>query len=239
VAPGRAPKAAKNLTPESLKVPVKVKICGVRAPSIVETAADAGADYVGLVFFTKSPRHLTTAEARVLAKIAQGRIGTVAVLVDPSDALIDEVAETVGPDLLQLHGGESPERVAAIKARSNLPVMKAISIAAASDVAGAGAYAAIADRILFDAKADAAGELPGGNGVAFDWCALQGFGAPFALSGGLTPETVANAIAMTGAGLVDVSSGVERAPGEKDSDLVKRFISAAKNAAPQPRAKAS
>jgi phosphoribosylanthranilate isomerase len=222
-----------------LKVPVKVKICGVRTPSIVETAADAGADYVGLVFFTKSPRHLTTAEARVLAKIAKGRIGTVAVLVDPSDALIDEVAGTVAPDLLQLHGGESPERVAAIKARSNLPVMKAIAIAASSDVAAAGAYAAIADGILFDAKADAAAELPGGNGVAFDWRALHGFGAPFALSGGLTLDTVATAIAMTGAALVDVSSGVERAPGEKDPDLVKRFIRAAKSVGQQAKAKAS
>jgi phosphoribosylanthranilate isomerase len=222
-----------------LKVPVKVKICGVRTPSIVETAADAGADYVGLVFFAKSPRHLTTAEARVLAKIAKGRIGTVAVLVDPSDALIDEVAETVRPDLLQLHGGESPERVAAIKARANLPVMKAISIAASSDVVGARAYAAIADSILFDAKAGAAAELPGGNGVAFDWRALKGFGAPFALSGGLTPDTVATAIAMTGAALVDVSSGVERAPGEKDPDLVRRFIRAAKSVGQQPKAKAS
>jgi phosphoribosylanthranilate isomerase len=220
-------------------VPVKVKICGVRTPSIVETAAEAGADYVGFVFYAKSPRHLTVPEARVLAKIAKGRIGTVAVLVDPSDALIDEVAETVRPDLIQLHGGESPERVAAIKARTKLPVMKAIAIATAADVAGADAFAAIADSILFDAKADDAAELPGGNGVAFDWRALQGFGAPFALSGGLTPETVANAIAMTGAGLVDVSSGVERAPGEKDPDLVKRFIRAVKSAGQQARAKAS
>ena len=152
---------------------------------------------------------------------------------------IDEVVGTVGPDLLQLHGGESPERVAAIKARTRLPVMKAISIATASDVAGARAYAAVADRILFDAKADATAELPGGNGVAFDWRALQGFGAPFALSGGLTPDTVAAAIGMTGAAFVDVSSGVERAPGEKDPDLVKRFIRAAKGAVQQTRAKAS
>ena len=220
-------------------MPVKVKICGVRTPAIVETAAEAGADFIGLVFFAKSPRHLTPSEAKVLAETAKGRIGTVAVLVDPSDALIEQVVETFGPDLLQLHGRESPERVAAIKARSNVPVMKAISIATACDVAGAGAYAAIADRILFDAKADAAAELPGGNGVAFDWRALQGFGAPFALSGGLTLDTVASAIAMTGAGLVDVSSGVERAPGEKDPDLIKRFIRAAKSAAPQTRAKVS
>ncbi len=220
-------------------MPVKVKICGVRTPAIIETAAEAGADYVGLVFFAKSPRHLTPAEAKALAKTAQGRIGTVAVLVDPGDELIDEVVGTVGPDLLQLHGGESPERVAAIKARTRLPVMKAISIATASDVAGARAYAAVADSILFDAKADATAEFPGGNGVAFDWRALQGFGAPFALSGGLTPDTVATAIGMTGAEFVDVSSGVERAPGEKDPDLVKRFIRAAKGAVPQTRAKAS
>ena len=129
--------------------------------------------------------------------------------------------------------------MAAIKARTNLPVMKAIAIAAVADVAGADAFAASADCILFDAKADVTAELPGGNGVAFDWRALQGFSAPFALSGGLTPDTVANAIAMTGAGLVDVSSGVERAPGEKDPDLVKRFIRAAKSVGQQARAKAS
>lgn len=220
-------------------MPVKVKICGVRTPAIVETAAEEGADYVGLVFFAKSPRHLTMAEAKALARAASGRIGTVAVLVDPDDALIDDVVATVGPDLLQLHGREAPERVAAIKARTKVPVMKAVSIAVASDVAGARAYAAIADRILFDAKADASAALPGGNGVAFDWRALKGFGAPFALSGGLTPDTVAPAIAMTGAAMVDVSSGVERAPGEKDPDLVKRFIRAAKSAGREPRAKAS
>lgn len=206
---------------------------------MVETAAEAGADYVGLVFFAKSPRHLTQAEAKAIAKAAAGKIGIVAVLVDPSDALIDEVVGTVGPDLLQLHGGESPERVAAIKARTKVPVMKAVAIASAADVAGARAYAASADRILFDAKADDAALLPGGNGVAFDWRVLQGFGAPFALSGGLTADTVAAAISMTGANLVDVSSGVERAPGDKDPELVKRFIRAAKSAGHEARAKAS
>jgi phosphoribosylanthranilate isomerase len=220
-------------------VPVKVKICGVRTPAIVETAAEAGADYVGLVFFAKSPRHLTPALAETLARAARGRIGTVAVLVDPDDALIDSVTATVRPDLLQLHGSETPERVAAIKARAGLPVMKAIAIATAADVAAAHAFAENADHILFDAKADPGAPLPGGNGVAFDWRALQGFGAPFALSGGLTPETVAAAVSMTGAALVDVSSGVERGPGEKDPELVKRFIEAAKAAAREPRAKAS
>lgn len=220
-------------------MPAKVKICGVRTPAIIETAAEAGADYVGLVFFARSPRSLTPELARTLASTARGKIGTVAVLVDPDDALIDSVVEAVRPDLLQLHGGESPERVAAIKLRTGLPVMKAVAIATASDVASARAYAAIADRILFDAKADASAPLPGGNGVVFDWRALKGFGAPFALSGGLTPETVATAIGMTGADLVDVSSGVERAPGEKDAELVRRFIRAAKGAVSQPKARAS
>jgi phosphoribosylanthranilate isomerase len=221
-------------------VPAKVKICGVRTLAIVETAVEAGADYVGFVFFAKSPRNLTLQAAKVLALAARGRVGTVAVLVDADDAVIDDVVETVRPDLLQLHGGETPERVAAIKACTRLPVMKAVAIAEASDVAAARAYAAIADCVLFDAKADAGATLPGGNGVAFDWRVLKGFGTPFALSGGLTPETVAMAISMTGAELVDVTSGVERSPGEKDAELVKRFIRAAKGAvSSKPRAKAS
>ena len=136
-------------------MPAKVKICGVRTPAIVETAAEAGADYVGFVFFEKSPRYLTLAAAKSLARAARGRIGTVAVLVDPDDALIDRVVETVRPDLLQLHGSETPERVAAIKARAKLPVMKAVAVASVADVAAARAFAASADHILFDAKAGA------------------------------------------------------------------------------------
>jgi phosphoribosylanthranilate isomerase len=197
-------------------VPVKVKICGVRTPAIVETAAEEGADFVGFVLFPKSPRYIEPEEARVLAAIAKGKVGTVAVLVDPDDALIDEVVERVRPNLLQLHGDETPERVAAIKGRAGLPVMKAIAVAEAGDVADAGKYAASADFILFDAKA-----------------------SPDALLGGLTPDTVGEAIRLTGASLVDVSSGVERAPGEKDAQLVRRFIRAAKGASPQSRAKAS
>ena len=218
---------------------VKVKICGVRTPAVVEAAAEAGADFIGLVLFPKSPRYVELEEARVLAAIARGKIGTVAVLVDADDALIDAVVERVRPDFLQLHGSETPERVAAIKARSSLPVMKAISIAEAADVAEASAYASSADYILFDAKAGAGATLPGGNGVAFDWLALKSVTTPFALSGGLTPDTVGEAIRLTGAALVDVSSGVERAPGDKDLSLVRRFIQAARSAAPQARAKAS
>ena len=218
---------------------VKVKICGVRSPAVIEAAAEAGADFVGLVMFPMSPRHVEVEAARVLAAVAKGRLGTVAVLVDPDDALIDAVVERVRPDLLQLHGTETPERVAAIKARSGLPVMKAIAVAEASDVAKADAYAGSADYVLFDAKAPAGALLPGGNGVVFDWRALTTAKAPFALSGGLTPDTVGDAILLTGAALVDVSSGVEREPGEKDLALVRRFIQAAKAAAPQVRAKAS
>ena len=220
-------------------MPVKVKICGVRTPAIVNAAAEEGADYVGFVLFPKSPRHVEIEEARSLAAIAKGSIGTVAVLVDPDDALIDAVAAKVRPDLLQLHGGETPERVAAIKRRASIPTMKAVSVAADEDVAEARRYAGFADAILFDAKAPPGGVFPGGNGVAFDWRALIDYAPPFALSGGLTPDNVGEAIRLTGAALVDVSSGVERAPGEKDEGLVRRFIRAAKATAPQTRAKAS
>jgi phosphoribosylanthranilate isomerase len=220
-------------------VPVKVKICGVRTPAIVETAEEAGADFVGLVLFPKSPRHVELEEARVLAAIARGRIGTVAVMVDPDDALVDGVVERVRPDFLQLHGSETPERVTAIRVRARLPVMKAIAVAEARDIADADKYAASADFILFDAKASPDALLPGGNGVPFNWDGLKGIKPPFALSGGLTPDTVGEAIRLTGASLVDVSSGVERAPGEKDVELVRRFIRAAKGARPQSRAKAS
>ncbi|HEU4476727.1 MAG TPA: phosphoribosylanthranilate isomerase [Methyloceanibacter sp.] len=220
-------------------MPVKVKICGVRTPAIVNAAAEEGADYVGLVFFAKSPRHLGFAQARDLALAARGKIGMVAVLVDPDDALVERVAETVLPDLIQLHGNETPERVAAIKARTSLPVLKAVGIAEATDVTKAGPFAGSADYVLFDAKADPGAALPGGNGVAFDWRALRSYSAPFALSGGLTPDNVAEAVRLTGAVLVDVSSGVESAPGVKDIELVRSFIRAAKAATPQAQAKAS
>lgn len=217
---------------------VKVKICGVRTPAILEAAAAAGADFIGLVLFAKSPRNLSPEAAGVLADAARGRIGTVAVMVDPDDALINQVAATVRPDLLQLHGHESPERVAAIKAKTGLPVIKAISVAAAADVGEASAYAGIADQILFDAKAEPDAMLPGGNGIPFDWRALAAARPPFALSGGLNPENVGEAVRLTGAALVDVSSGVETAPGVKDEKLIQRFIRAARTAALE-QAKAS
>jgi len=219
-------------------VTVKVKICGVRTPAILDAAASAGADYIGLVFFTKSPRNLSLEEASRLADAARGRIGTVAVLVDPDDVLIDAVAKEVRPDVLQLHGSETPSRVAAIKARTTLLVIKAIPVAEAADVSAASAYAGIADQILFDAKASPDAVLPGGNGVAFDWSALAAALSPFALSGGLDAGNVAEAIRVTGAELVDVSSGVETAPGVKDEKRIKQFIEAARSDV-RERAKAS
>jgi phosphoribosylanthranilate isomerase len=222
-------------------VSVKVKICGVRTPAILDVAAEAGADYIGLIFFPKSPRHIEPDAARALVERAEGKIETVAVLVDPDDAAVDRVAKEVGPDFLQLHGSETPERAAAIKARSGLPIIKAISVEMRSDAAKASAYRGIAELILFDAKADPAALLPGGNGVVFDWTALSGpsIERPFVLSGGLTPANVGEAIMLTRASVVDVSSGVERAPGDKEAGLVRDFISAAKSAGPDLKAKAS
>ncbi len=220
---------------------VKVKICGVRTPAIIDVAAEAGADYVGLVFFPRSPRFLKPDAARTLAAAAKGRIETVAVLVDPDDALVEFVVEKVRPDLIQLHGRETPKRAAAIRARAGLPLLKAIAIAEAGDTAKASAYRGIADLILFDAQADPAARLPGGNGVAFDWTLLAGADVerPFALSGGLTAANVVDALSATHAALVDVSSGVESAPGEKDANLVQAFIRAAKSTDTLARAKAS
>ena len=220
---------------------VKVKICGVRTPAILDAAAEAGADYVGFVFFPKSPRHIELAEARSLVDRAKGRVATVAVLVDPDDDLIDRAVGLVNPDILQLHGSESPDRVAAIKARAGLAVFKAVGVSDAADAASAALYAKTADMVLFDAKPLPTDILPGGNGVSFDWTRLRGLSLeePFGLSGGLTADNVAEAIALTGAALVDVSSGVEHVPGEKDAVLVARFIASAKAAAPHQQAKAS
>ena len=217
---------------------VKIKICGVRTPAILDAAASAGADLIGLVLHAKSARNLAVGEAGALAEAARGRIATVAVMVDPDDSLIDEVAAAIRPDFLQLHGGETPERVSAIKARTALAVIKAVPVAEAGHVAGASAYAAIADAILFDAKAPPDAVLPGGNGIVFDWRILASAPPPFALSGGLNAGNVAEALRLTGATLVDVSSGVETAPGIKDETLIRQFIQAARSAA-QPQAKAS
>lgn len=212
----------------------KVKICGIRTPEALEAALGAGADYFGLVFYDRSPRNVGFKRARSLADTGRGRAQCVALLVNPEDEAVRRVVDEVGPDIIQLHGDESPARVAQIKQIAQKPVMKAIRVACADDAAGAGAYGAAADIIAYDAKApdSLADALPGGNGVAFDWRALQGVkgAGGFMLSGGLNPDNVASAIAATGAAIVDVSSGVESAPGEKDPDLIRQFIAAAKPA---------
>jgi phosphoribosylanthranilate isomerase len=208
----------------------KVKICGLRTEDALEAALSGGADYVGLVFFGPSPRNVTPQTAKALAAKARGRAKVVALMVDPDDALIDTVVAAAAPDLLQLHGEETPERVAEIRARWGTPVMKALAVTTAEDVRAASRYRKAADLILFDARAPADSTRPGGNGAPFDWRALLGVtdGMAFMLSGGLTPDNVAEAIRLTGAAIVDVSSGVESRPGEKAPELIRRFLRAAK-----------
>ncbi|MFN0219072.1 MAG: phosphoribosylanthranilate isomerase [Hyphomicrobium sp.] len=211
-------------------MPSAVKICGLTTAEALDAALEAGTDYVGLVFFTKSPRNVDTATATALAARARGRSQIVVLVVDPSDEALDHIVHEVRPDIIQLHGDESLTRVADIKFRYGLAVWKAIPVSSAADIVAADPYAVVADRVLFDAKPPHGSTLPGGNGVTFDWSLLDGVAArfPFVLSGGLTPETVADAIAATHASIVDVSSGVESAPGIKDAALITRFIRSAK-----------
>jgi phosphoribosylanthranilate isomerase len=207
----------------------KVKICGLKTQAALDAALDGGADYVGFVIFPPSPRHIAPADAKALAARARGRAQVVALLVDPSDELLAEVDAALAPDLYQLHGEETPERVAAIRARFGRRVMKAIKVAGAGDAAEASRYQGHADLILFDARPPAGSTRPGGHGAAFDWRLLDGVKAPsYMLSGGLTPDNVADAIGATAAAVVDVSSGVESRPGEKDLALIRRFLQAAK-----------
>jgi phosphoribosylanthranilate isomerase len=208
----------------------KVKICGLKTEAALEAALDGGADYVGLVFFPASPRHVTPEAAKALADKARGRAGIVSLLVDPDDALIDAVVAAVAPDLLQLHGQETPQRAADIRRRWATPIMKAIRVETSQDARTALAYREAVDLILFDARPPEDSTRPGGNGAPFDWRTLLGVKdqVPFVLSGGLTPDNVAEAIRATAAPAVDVSSGVERRPGEKDPELIRHFLRAAK-----------
>jgi len=211
-------------------MPVAVKICGLNDAAGVAAALDGGARYVGFVFYPPSPRAVTPAAAGALAAMVPRDVTVVGLFVDPDDALLDAALARVRLDLLQLHGGESPERVAAIRARTGRPVMKAVAIAAAADVDRAAAYEAVADRLLFDAKPPArADALPGGNGLAFDWRLIAGhrWQVPWMLSGGLTAESVAEAVATSGAQAVDVSSGVEDRPGLKSPARIAAFLAAA------------
>ena len=206
--------------------PVSVKICGLANVDDVRACADAGANYLGLVFFEKSPRNITIPAARELALAAPLGLAKVALVVNPSDAELDAITGTVPLDMLQLHGRETPERVAEVKARYGLPVMKAVGIADGDDLPKLESYFGVADQILVDAKPPKGGELPGGNGLSFDWRLIAGrrCPCPWMLAGGLTPENVAEAVKMTGAKQVDVSSGVEDAPGQKNAKLIQKFV---------------
>ena len=223
-----------------------VKICGLRTPETLDAALSAGADMVGFVRYPRSPRHVELGIGGELSRVAAGRAARVVLLVDPTDAELEEALRAIEPDMIQLHGHESPERTAEIARRVGRPVMKALAISEAADLAAIDRYRGAAARILLDAKPPKGAVLPGGNGVAFDWrlvsglartplCAALGMGAPdpaatLMLSGGLTPENVGEAIAVSGLSAVDVSSGVESAPGSKDPTKIAAFVRAARTA---------
>lgn len=210
-----------------------VKICGLNTAAAADAAARAGADFGGLVFFAKSPRALTVEAGAALAGRLRGRLQIVALVVGESDALLARIVDSVRPDLLQLHGRETPARVAEIRARFGLPVIKALPVATHDDLVRAADYP-MADMLLFDTPAGEGAARPGGHGVAFDWKILKGHAVrqPWLLAGGLTPENVARAIAASGAAMVDVSSGVESAPGVKDAEKIAAFIAAVRQSVP-------
>jgi phosphoribosylanthranilate isomerase len=209
-----------------------VKICGLSTPATLDAALEAGADMVGFVFFPPSPRHLDLTLARGLGAQVGGRAGKVALTVDADDATLANIVDAVRPDLLQLHGKETVARIRDIKRTFGLPVMKAIGVEVAADLAGLPGYAAAADRVLFDAHPPKDATRPGGLGVPFDWRLLENLalGIPFMLSGGLTVNNISDAARITRAGGVDVSSGVESAPGVKDAGMIRDFIRAARAA---------
>ncbi len=203
---------------------VEAKICGLSTPDTVDAAVQFGARWVGFVTYPRSPRHISTETMRALGARVPRSVARVGLFVDPDDALLDEKLATGALDLLQLHGAETPERVAAIRRRTGKPVMKAIKVAQAADVErGIAAYAAVADRLMFDA---AEGILPGGNATPFDWSILSGqtVPLPWFLAGGLTPDNVAEAVRVTRAPAVDVSSGVESSRGVKSIELIRAFL---------------
>jgi len=210
--------------------PVRVKICGVNSPVALDAAISAGADMLGFVFFPPSPRALSPADAAALARLGTAEAERVGLFVDPDDAAIEAVLSALPLDVIQLHGSETPERCAAIRARFGLPVMKALGVASPSDLDALADYAPAVDRFLLDAKPPVGAELPGGNAAAFDWHLLSGrtVPRPWLLAGGLTPDNVARALAESGAPGVDVSSGVERPRGLKDPALIRAFVAAAK-----------
>ena len=209
-----------------------VKICGLSTATTLDAALEAGADMVGFVFFPKSPRHIDWATARALGRQARGHATIVALSVDADDDTLKRIVDALSPDLMQLHGSETPERVKEIGELCARPTMKAIGVAARADLAQAGPYEGVADTLLIDAKPPRGAALPGGNGRPFDWSLTRDFHArgPWLLSGGLDPDTVAAAIALSQARGVDVSSGVESAPGVKDPARIRAFVAAARRA---------
>jgi phosphoribosylanthranilate isomerase len=211
----------------------KAKICGLSTPESVTAALDGGAAFLGFVFFARSPRNLAPeAAARLVAPLRQTSIKTVAVTVDPDDALVDRLMATMKPDLIQVHGKETPSRVREIARRSGAGVIKAFSVSSSADVQRAGAFDGVAEHLMFDARPIEGSVLPGGTGARFDWSLLAGqrFSRPHFLAGGLDPWNVAEAVRASGAPLVDVSSGVERGPGLKDPALITAFLDAVKRA---------
>lgn len=205
-----------------------IKICGLKTKEAIAAAAARGATHLGFVHFARSPRHLTLDDMAALRESVRPPVRLVVVLVDPDDALLEAVAARIRPDMLQLHGRETPGRVAAIRASTGLPVMKALSIGSAADIDAVAAYRGIADRILLDAKRPKDSLLPGGNGIAFDWRLLEALDrdTPYMLSGGLAPGNVAQALGKVSPAGIDVSSGVESAPGVKDLRLIDAFFDA-------------
>ncbi|MBI1186933.1 MAG: phosphoribosylanthranilate isomerase [Alphaproteobacteria bacterium] len=207
---------------------IEAKICGVKDSAALDAALAGGARYIGFMIFPRSPRNIELASAAPLAAKARARADIVAVTVDPSDDQLAQIAATLTPDWIQLHGAEQPSRVAAARRCARRGVIKALPIAAAADIAQAAAYEPAADMLLFDAKPPLGADRPGGRGVAFDWKLLTGrrFSRPWFLSGGLTPQNVADAAAISGARLVDASSGLESAPGLKDPSRIAAFLAA-------------
>lgn len=208
---------------------MNVKICGITEPVALDAAVSAGARYIGLVFFEKSPRNITIAAARQLALRVPDGVAKVALTVNADDAVLDAIIHEVPLDFLQLHGQESPARMAQLRTRYGLPLIKAVGVATVDDLPDLVSYGSVSDMLLVDAKPAKGAALPGGNGLAFDWRLIAGrrWPVPWMLAGGLTADTVAQAVRLTGATQVDVSSGVETAPGVKDPDMIRAFIAAA------------
>lgn len=210
---------------------IKIKVCGLTDPADIPAAILAGASYVGFVFFPKSPRHLVLGDAAFMATAVPEGIMKVALTVDADNAMLDALTEQVPLDMLQLHGSETPQRVAEVKARYGLPVMKAVGIADADDLPQLDDFGRVADQLLVDAKPPKGADRPGGNALAFDWNLIAGrrWPVPWMLAGGLTPDNAEQAVRLTGARQLDVSSGVESAPGVKDGGLMRAFVEAAQS----------